>query len=407
MRNSIFFFSIFLLLFSFPCLFAQQGACKPFTLQGTTQWPNGTTIYLQYAATLTKFVTDSCKVVNQSFYFKGCIAEPVMATCSIGPVMNAVASNEYCDIFLSPASMHLTIPLNNIYNHAHLTGSTEDSILSAFKVLNSYYDVLQKPLRDSMLFYQKAIQKAVQESNTKLVATYRLLLQQFQEKVHLYNRQEKSADSLFIVQHPFSYFTLSWLASANNDWMPLTTLEKMYASYSDTLKNSKNGKIIALNIANEKKFAVGNTVPDFTITDVKGNTIHLAAYKQQQYVLLEFGASYCLPCREIEPHLKNIDSRYHNQITILSISTEESAADWHRWVEHANLPWIQIFDQLVIKNDGGQLQKIGDAYQIVTIPSMLLLDKQGCIVAKYGGYYTSPIAYIPELKQQLHAIFEY
>lgn len=407
MRKSIFFFFPFLLLFSFPCLFAQQGACKPFTLQGTTQWPNGTTIYLQYAATLTKFVTDSCKVVNQSFYFKGCIAEPVMATCSIGPVMNAVASNEYCDIFLSPASMHLTIPLNNIYNHAHLTGSTEDSILSAFKVMNAYYSALLKPLRDSILFYQQIIQKAAHENNTSLIAVYRSLLQQLQERVHLFNRSEKTDDSLFILQHPFSYFILSWLASAKNDWMPLATIEKMYASFPDDLKKSKNGKMIAQYIANEKKFAVGNTVPDFTITDVKGNTIHLAAYKQQQYVLLEFGASYCLPCRQIEPYLKNIDSLYRNHLAIISISTEESAADWHRWVEHANLPWIQIFDQPVIKKDGGQLQKIGDAYQIVTIPSMLLLDKQGCIVAKYGGYYTSPIAYIPALKQQLHAIFEY
>jgi|GEM_PF-6715382 len=404
MRNSIFFFSI-LLLFSFPCLFAQQNACKPFTIQGTTEWPNGTIIYLQYAATLTKFVTDSCKVVNHSFYFKGCIAEPVMATCSIGPVMNAVASNEYCDIFLSPASMHLTIPLNNIYNHAHLTGSTEDSILSAFKVMNAYYSALQKPLRDSMLYYQKTIQKAFQENNTIQVAACKSLQQAIQEKMNLYNSKQKSADSLFILQNPFSYFTLSWLASSNNDWIPLTTLEKMYAAYPDALKNSKNGKIIAQNIANEKKFAVGNTVPDFTITDVKGNTIHLAAYQQQQYVLLEFGASYCLPCRQIEPYLKKVDSLYRNHVTIISISTEESAADWHRWVEHANLPWIQIFDQPVIKKVGGQLQKIGDAYQIVTIPSMLLLDKQGCIVAKYGGYYTSPTAYIPALKQQLHDIF--
>ncbi|MFZ5976893.1 MAG: redoxin domain-containing protein [Hydrotalea flava] len=407
MRKSIFFFSPFLLLFSFPCLFAQQGACKSFTLQGTTQWPNGTTIYLQYAATLTKFVTDSCKVVNQSFYFKGCIAEPVMASCSIGPVMNAIASNEYCDIFLSPATMHLTLPKNNVYYNAHLTGSEEDSIFNAYRRIEARYKALLKPLRDSILFYQQIIQKAAHENNTSLIAVYRSLLQQLQERVHLFNRSEKTDDSLFILQHPFSYFILSWLASAKNDWMPLATIEKMYASFPDDLKKSKNGKMIAQYIANEKKFAVGNTVPDFTITDVKGNTIHLAAYKQQQYVLLEFGASYCLPCRQIEPYLKNIDSLYRNHLAIISISTEESAADWHRWVEHANLPWIQIFDQPVIKKDGGQLQKIGDAYQIVTIPSMLLLDKQGCIVAKYGGYYTSPIAYIPALKQQLHAIFEY
>lgn len=398
---------IYIFLFSFPCLFAQNESCKPFTLQGTTQWPNGTTIYLQYAASPTKFVTDTCTVVNQSFYFKGCITEPVMASCSIGPFMQAITKNEYCDIYLSPSTMHLTLPKNNVYYNAHLTGSAEDSIFSAFKTINAYYNELQKPLRDSMLYYQKAIQKASQENNTTQAAAYRLLQQALQEKMNLYSRQEKTADSLFILQHPFSYFTLSWLASANNDLMPFSVLEKMYATYPDDFKKSKNGKIIAQKIANEKIFAVGNNVPDFTITDIKGDTIHLATYEQKKYVLLEFGASYCLPCRQIEPYLKNIDSLYHGQLAIISISTEENMANWLRWVSQGKLPWIQIFDQLVIKNGERQFQKIGDAYQIVTIPSMLLLDKQRRIVAKYGGYYTSPTAYIPALKQKLQAIFGY
>ncbi|WP_167516969.1 DUF4369 domain-containing protein [Hydrotalea flava] len=260
------------LLFTFPFLFAQQETCKPFTIQGTAQWPNGTTIYLQYVVTPTQLVTDSCKVINHRFYFKGCITEPVMATCSIGPLMNAVVSNEYCDIFLSPASMQLTIPRNNIYNHSHLSGSVEDSIFSADRAIHTTFLEWRKPLQDSMLLYQKTIQKAVQENNATLVTKYESLVRQLQEKLYVSLQQEKNADSLLILQHPFSYFTLSWLASANNDMMPLSTVEQMYAAFPDALKKSKNGRVIAQMLDNEKKFAVGNSVPDFIVNDTKGNT---------------------------------------------------------------------------------------------------------------------------------------
>ncbi|WP_394330969.1 TlpA family protein disulfide reductase [Hydrotalea flava] len=91
---------------------------------------------------------------------------------------------------------------------------------------------------------------------------------------------------------------------------------------------------------------------------------------------MKFGVSYCLPCRKLEPYLKNIDSLYRDHLTIIGISTEHSAADWHRWVEHAHLPWIQILDQTVIPIAVDKYQKIQDTYQIVSIPSMLLIDKE-------------------------------
>ena len=121
----------------------------------------------------------------------------------------------------------------------------------------------------------------------------------------------------------------------------------------------------------------GHPASEISLPDSSGNLIHLSDLKGK-VVLIDFWASWCGPCRNNNPHLVRLYSRYHKEgLQILGVSIDNNKGDWRKAVLHDKLEWIQVNDS---KGWDGPAAL---TYEVNAIPSSYLVDKEG-IIRKTG-----------------------
>lgn len=188
-------------------------------------------------------------------------------------------------------------------------------------------------------------------------------------------RQKMALAINHISSHRESAFSLNMVA----EHCRLGTYEsvlKMYDLLGKKMKSSSEGKRVAERLAILKRSALGEKMKDFTLDDPDGKPVSMAAFKGK-YVLIDFWASWCYPCREEIPNLiKNYDAFKGENFTILSISLDEHHDKWLKALAVHKMPWAQVVDP---KNWDGELATY---YGLKGIPSTLLIDPKGNIMAK-------------------------
>jgi thiol-disulfide isomerase/thioredoxin len=139
--------------------------------------------------------------------------------------------------------------------------------------------------------------------------------------------------------------------------------------------SSFSGKQITDKYNKAKQFAIGKSI-DFTLPDKEGKEFKLSSLKGK-YVLVDFWASWCVPCRAENPFmLKAYNELKDKNFEIVGVSLDETRAAWLRAVEQDKLPWVQVSDVKGFKTE------IAVRFGITAIPQNVLIDPDGKVIAK-------------------------
>lgn len=153
-------------------------------------------------------------------------------------------------------------------------------------------------------------------------------------------------------------------------------LETILNSLSSGAKANKFGKKLQTEINAIKATAIGKIAPDFTQNDTLDRPISVRDFRGK-YLLIDFWASWCVPCRAENPNLVSIFKKFKDKnFTILSVSLDRDKDKWLQAIRKDNLLWTQVSDLKFWEND------VAKQYNVHSVPYNLLLDPKGKIIAK-------------------------
>jgi peroxiredoxin len=335
-----------------------------------------TKAYLVYQFEGNKYF-DSVMLKEANFKFTGQISQPVNAVVifdNAGQGLKTILKRKFSTVdalrfYIHPGNIVITADQN-----------IADATFALSSINKDNY-VLQQRLKAIYLQQVLISEKLVAETDTNRLKA-----------------EERTRDSLedarvpilkaFIIQHPDSYISLvavqdyeRYLLGKDNYALSVTHLaeiERMLSMLSADQRNTILGKQMAYELASMKTLKVGAPAPDFMQPDVDDQPVRLSQFKGK-YVLLDFWASWCGPCRQNNPAMVQL---YHDfkdrNFTILGISLDDKAgkADWLKAIKDDGLEWLQVSD---LKHWSNQVVKL---YSVTAIPESILIGPDGRIAAK-------------------------
>lgn len=196
-----------------------------------------------------------------------------------------------------------------------------------------------------------------------------------QQRTVLYDKLYQ-VDADFVKAHPDSYVALDVAISHHYVIENPVAFEAMFNSLSAQFKSTGEGKKMANALALVKKFTIGQPAIGFTQNDVNGKPISLSSLKGK-YVLIDFWASWCGPCRMEYPYLhKAYDQFKDKNFEIIGVSLDDKKTLWLNSIKENKFDWLEVCD---LK---GRQNLVVQAYGISAIPQSLLIDPNGIIIAK-------------------------
>lgn len=181
----------------------------------------------------------------------------------------------------------------------------------------------------------------------------------------------------YVQQNPASYvapLAIIRYSQLNED---AAKMDALFSGLKPSVKASSLGSYIAQKIAETKQNAIGTLMTDFTQTDTLGTPLTLSSLRGK-YVLVDFWASWCRPCRQENPNvLANFNQFKNKNFTVLGVSLDKSKASWLEAINSDGLNyWPHVSDLQ------GWTNAVAQQFGITSIPQNFLIDPKGIIVGK-------------------------
>lgn len=311
---------------------------------------------------------EEVKVINGKFTIKGTLSNPGIATLSLQEA-NPKAGKEFSRLEFEQYTLSLFL------DSGVVTVSTKtflwDAVVKGSAVVNDYnnYQHQIQPLSRLESKFGEVYDAYVKARNAELAKDVFDLYTGMED---LYYKEQLQ----FVKMNPSSLVSLYLLQQAIGSNPDAAKGEPMYALLSPALQQSEKGKELHEQIETGKKTMVGRQAPDFTQPDVNGNDISLSSFSGK-YVLVDFWASWCGPCRKESPNLVKAYEKYKQKnFEIFGVSLDQNKEKWLKAIKDDHYTWPQAGDIKGWENAAAR------AYGIQGIPFNLLLDPNGIIIAR-------------------------
>jgi peroxiredoxin len=305
-------------------------------------------------------ILDSALIKNGDFVFKGSVPYPVEAWLYInhngtGFGDTSLKRNE---LYLVPGIIRVTFP-----------GGVDDAKIVGGQVNADYnkIKILIRPMEDERLVLWHKSMGASKEK-----------MKEIEKEEDSLEVLKKAIYEQFIKANPDHLMSLLALKKYENYIPVLEEVEPLFNSLSADVRTSTLGVMYSEEIKKLKTTAVGVMAPDFTQPDTLGKAVSLHDFKGK-YVMVDFWASWCGPCREESPDVVKVYQKFKDKgFTILSVSMDSKTRKnaWLKAIHDDHLDWTHVSD-LMGFNDN----EVAKLYSVQAIPQNFIIGPDGKIVA--------------------------
>jgi peroxiredoxin len=310
-------------------------AADEYIINGTTKgFPDGTKVAILNGLTAASELETTVK--KNKFTLKGKIAAPDFKLLAFN------GQPPYTTILLDNSILKAYVNKDSMYS-ARLTGS---------KTHTEYQNYIQSLQPYQMVFDENAPYDSVIE------------------KIAL------GITSGYVTKFPKSYVAPLAIIHYNQITEDINKVQELYNALDSNTKITPMGNYVVQLIESAKQTGIGKPMEDFTQADTAGNPVTLSSYKGK-YVLVDFWASWCRPCRMENPNVVAAYNQFHNKnFTVLGVSLDKGKQAWQDAIQMDGLTWTHVSDLQGWQNAVAQKNGI---YQI---PKNILIDTEGKIISR-------------------------
>jgi len=212
--------------------------------------------------------------------------------------------------------------------------------------------------------------KQAQKKQEELAPLYAERTEEFKDAVYSFVRKNPSST---IAPHILS-------VNYSEGRMTKAELKEFYHIFKGNARETGFFKnyITKIYKDNFENLGIGNTTPDFTLTSVKGEDLTLSKI-EGKYLLVDFWASWCVPCRASFPHLKELYKEYGKEgFEIVGVGTADEEVKWRKAIKEDKTPWIHVYDV----SENHAYGKVAKSYGVPHLPTTFLIDSDSKIILR-------------------------